>query len=100
LVAIVDLEVSASIGNGWVTVPGYPTDEDAAALERGVAEGSSPCSMRVVTTSARRPMLWSCPKSSATSCSRRFVSSRWSSVTLPDDLSTPYGVMLFYRGHW
>jgi hypothetical protein len=22
------------------------------------------------------------------------------SVTLPDDLSTPYGVLLFYRGHW
>ena len=22
------------------------------------------------------------------------------SVTLPDDLETPYGVVLFYRGHW
>ena len=22
------------------------------------------------------------------------------SVTLPDDLGTPYGVVLFYRGHW
>ncbi len=21
-------------------------------------------------------------------------------VTLPDDLATPYGVVLFYRGHW
>ncbi len=21
-------------------------------------------------------------------------------VTLPDDLETPYGVVLFYRGHW
>ena len=21
-------------------------------------------------------------------------------VTLPDDLSTKYGVILFYRGHW
>ena len=22
------------------------------------------------------------------------------SVTLPEDLETPYGVALFYRGHW
>lgn len=22
------------------------------------------------------------------------------SVTLPDDLQTEYGVVLFYRGHW
>ena len=22
------------------------------------------------------------------------------SVTLPDDLAIPYGVLLFYRGHW
>ena len=22
------------------------------------------------------------------------------SVTLPDDLATPFGVVLFYRGHW
>ena len=22
------------------------------------------------------------------------------SVTLPDNLDTPYGVLLFYRGHW
>lgn len=22
------------------------------------------------------------------------------SVTLPDDLSTDFGVVLFYRGHW
>ena len=21
-------------------------------------------------------------------------------VTLPDDLSTPYAIVLFYRGHW
>jgi len=21
-------------------------------------------------------------------------------TTLPDDLDTPYGVVLFYRGHW
>ena len=21
-------------------------------------------------------------------------------VALPDDLTTPYGVVLFYRGHW
>jgi peroxiredoxin len=21
-------------------------------------------------------------------------------VNLPDDLETPYGVVLFYRGHW
>ena len=20
--------------------------------------------------------------------------------TLPDDLATPYGILLFYRGHW
>lgn len=23
-----------------------------------------------------------------------------STVTLPDQLETPYGVVLFYRGHW
>ena len=22
------------------------------------------------------------------------------SITLPDDLTTDYGVVLFYRGHW
>jgi hypothetical protein len=22
------------------------------------------------------------------------------SVTLPDDISTPYAIVLFYRGHW
>ena len=21
-------------------------------------------------------------------------------VTLPDDISTPYAIVLFYRGHW
>jgi peroxiredoxin len=23
-----------------------------------------------------------------------------SSVTLPDDIATPFAVVLFYRGHW